>query len=195
VSPTNATPAHADATHPGRIELRLRELNQLFDSFDPAPFHEKDLDRDAEQYITSWAREFPRTAPLVFRLHLPSDQRQFDPEGTVQRAMHNYFTYRAGLARLELRHTLQQGRATLLVGVLFLAACMLARELLLRSLGEVEWLRFVEEGLLIVGWVAMWRPLELLLYDWWPIVHQKRIYENLARMRVEVHYTDGAATA
>jgi len=187
---TNATPSGADAAHPGRIELRLRELNQLFDSFDPAPFHEKDLDRDAEDFITSWAREFPLKVPLVFRLHLPGDQRQFDPEGTVQRAMQNYFTYRAGLARLELRRTLQQGRATLFVGVLFLAACMLARELLLRSFPGVEWLRFVEEGLLIVGWVAMWRPLELLLYDWWPVLHTKRIYENLARMQVEVIYTD-----
>ncbi|MBM3963286.1 MAG: hypothetical protein FJ306_15525 [Planctomycetes bacterium] len=48
-----------------RIALRLRELAQLFDSFDPAPFHEKDLDRDAEEFIVSWAREFPADAPLV----------------------------------------------------------------------------------------------------------------------------------
>ena len=104
--------------------------------------------------------------------------------------MQNYFTYRADLARLEVRHTLQQGRATLLVGVLFLATCMVARELL-ATFRTVEWLRFVEEGLLIVGWVAMWRPLELLLYDWWPVLRMRRIYENLARMRVEVLYTEG----
>jgi hypothetical protein len=51
-----------------------------------------------------------------------------------------------------------------------------------------EWLRFVEEGLLIIGWVAMWRPLELLLYDWWPQLRRKRTYDNLACMRVEVLY-------
>ncbi len=72
-----------------RIELRLRELNQLFDSFDPAPFHEKDLDRDAEEFIVSWAREYPPDAPLVFRLHLPRDQERWQPQQTVQNAIAN----------------------------------------------------------------------------------------------------------
>ena len=85
----------------GRIELRLRQLDQLFDSFDPAPFHEKDLDRDAEEFIVSWAREYAVDAPLVFRLHLPEDRRDADAERIVTDAVHNYFAYRADLARLE----------------------------------------------------------------------------------------------
>lgn len=172
----------------GRIELRLRELNQLFDSFDPAPFHEKDLDADAEEFITSWAGEYPPDAPLVFRLHLPADQRRFEPERIVTDAIRNYFTYRAGLARLEVRRTLQQGRATFAVGVLFLAICMGLRQLLREVTGGGEGWHVVEEGLLIVGWVAMWKPLDLLLYDWWPVRRRRRTFENLSRMRVEVQY-------
>ena len=171
----------------GRIELRLRELAQLFDSFDPAPFHEKDLDRDAEEFIVSWAREYPADTPLVFRLHLPADQRRLDPERTVQDAIANYFAYRAELSGLDVRRTLQQGRGSLVVGLAFLIACLLSRSVL-RSLQPHEWLRFLDEGLLILGWVAMWRPLELLLYDWWPVQRRRRTYENLARMRVEVLY-------
>jgi hypothetical protein len=174
---------------PGRIELRLRDVKQLFDSFDPAPFHEKDLDRDAEEFIVSWAREFPPDAPLTFRLHLPRDQQALEPERIVTDAVHNYFAYRAELARLELRRTLQQGRSSLVVGVLFLAACMALRELA-RTVSEADWTHFVQEGLLIIGWVAMWRPIELLLYDWWPPRRMRRTYENLARMRVEVSYSD-----
>jgi hypothetical protein len=179
----------ADAAGRARIELRLREVKQLFDSFDPAPFHEKDLDRDAEEFIVSWAREYPAGAPLVFRLHLPADQRRFEPERDVTAAVHNYFAYRADLARLELRRTLQLGRTSLVVGVLFLAACMGARELV-RGLGGGDWLHVVQEGLLIVGWVAMWRPIELLLYDWWPLRRMRRTYQSLARMEVEVVYAD-----
>ena len=48
-----------------RIEVRLRDLGQLFNTMDPSPFHEKDLDHDAEEFIESWAREFPADAPLV----------------------------------------------------------------------------------------------------------------------------------
>lgn len=175
--------------HRGRIELRLRELAQLFDSFDPAPFHEKDLDADAEEFITSWAREFPPDEPLVFRLHLPADQRRHEPERIVQDAVRHYFTYRSGLARLELRQALQLGRWSLVVGVVFLAACMTARALL-QGFVRADWGRVVEEGLLIVGWVAMWRPIELLLYDWWPLRRKQRTFTNLSRMQVEVVYSD-----
>lgn len=169
----------------GRIELRLRELAQLFDSFDPAPFHEKDLDRDAEEFIVSWAREYPPELPLQFRLHLPRDQERLSPERTVQEAIGHYFAYRAELARLELRRTLEQGRRSLLVGLLFLASCMALRELLL-GLGHGELQRVVAEGLLIVGWVAMWRPLEIFLYDWWPLRQRRRVYEKLSRAGVRV---------
>mgnify|MGYP003392134273 CR=1 FL=1 len=48
--------ANRDATA-GVIEVRIRELAQLFNSFDASPFHERDLDDDAENYIVSWARE------------------------------------------------------------------------------------------------------------------------------------------
>lgn len=186
----DAAPARGEA----RIELRLRELNQLFDSFDPAPFHEKDIDGDAEEFIVSWAREYRPGAPLVFRLHLPRDQERLEPQRTVQNAIEHYFTYRADLARLELRRMLQLGRRSLIVGVLFLAVCMVARALL-QHVGAEGWLRLLEEGLLILGWVAMWRPIELLLYDWWPVLRTKRTYENLARMRVEVVFSDGALPA
>ena len=172
-----------------RIELRLRELAQLFDSFDPAPFHEKDLDRDAEEFIVSWALEYPANAPLVFRLHLPRDQQRLEPERVVADAVRNYFAYRSGIARLDVRRTLQHGRQALLVGLLFLVACMGLR-VAWRSFGFGEWSRIVDEGLLILGWVAMWKPLELLLYDWWPGLRKKRTYDNLARMRVEVLYAD-----
>jgi hypothetical protein len=168
-----------------RIELRLRRLEQLFDSFDPAPFHEKDLDRDAQEFIVSWAREYPVDASLVLRLHLPADQRDDEAERVVTDAVHNYFAYRADLARLEFRRLLQQGRVSLVVGTLFLAACMAARAVV-RGAGGGDWLHVVEEGLLIVGWVAMWRPIELLLYDWWPLRRMRRTFSNLARMRVEV---------
>lgn len=180
VDPVPSTPG----SQPARIELRLRELKQLFDSFDPAPFHEQDLDGDAEEFIVSWAREYPVDAPLVFRLHLPRDQASLEPQQTVQQALGRYFTYRAELARLEVKRTLQQGRASLIVGVVFLVSCMLLRELV--SSASNDGMRVLQEGLLIVGWVAMWRPIELLLYDWWPLLRRRRTYENLARMRVEV---------
>ena len=44
----------ADVTssvQPDTIELELHDMMQLFDSMDPSPFREKDLDPDAEEFI------------------------------------------------------------------------------------------------------------------------------------------------
>ena len=45
-----------------KIEISLSRLSQLFNSFDPSPFHERDLDPDAEEYIVGSAEEVPRAA-------------------------------------------------------------------------------------------------------------------------------------
>jgi hypothetical protein len=44
----------------------------------------------------------------------------------------------------------------------------------------------VREGVLIGGWVAMWRPLEILLYAWWPIQRDARLYDRLGDMPVRI---------
>jgi len=44
----------------------------------------------------------------------------------------------------------------------------------------------VRQGLTIIGWVAMWRPLEIYLYRWWPVRRLERVYRNLSQMQVEV---------
>ena len=46
-----------------------------------------------------------------------------------------------------------------------------------------------DEGLLILGWVAMWRPIEVLLYDWWPLARRRTLLRRLATIPVEVRST------
>lgn len=60
---------------PGLIELRLANANQLINTMDPSPFHERDLDHDAEEFIVSWAREQSPDVSLRLRIVLkqPAD--------------------------------------------------------------------------------------------------------------------------
>ena len=39
-----------------KIEISLSRLSQLFNSFDPSPFHERDLDPDAKEYTVGIGR-------------------------------------------------------------------------------------------------------------------------------------------
>ena len=168
-----------------QIELKLREVSQLFNTMDPSPFHEKDLDHDAEEFIVSWAREFPLDEPVVLVLHLGALPQEQEPQPMIERAVHHYFAYRVELNRREFRHLMQDGRRSLLTGLVFLAACMTLSQFLVGA-GAGTFPSFARESLAIAGWVAMWRPMEIYLYDWWPVRRRRRILKKLSQMPVEV---------
>jgi hypothetical protein len=93
------------------IEIRLASLHQLFNSFDPSPFHERDLDQDAEDYIVESSDEFPLLTPLTLVIHLPADQVPSDTFN-LPLAIHNYFAYRLSESRRRLRFFLRDGRSS-----------------------------------------------------------------------------------
>jgi len=168
----------------GRIELVLREVNQLFNSLDPSPFRDRDLNRDAEEFIVSWAQEFPRGAPLSLTIHLEKMPAQ-DPTALMTDAVHNFFAYRAKLNRLAFRRLMDDGRTSLMVGLAFIAGCIAVRNLLLgRASGA--WASLVRESLTIAGWVAMWRPVQIYLHEWWPLWRRGRVLSRPSTMPVVV---------
>jgi len=151
---------------------------------DPSPFHERDLDDDAEEFIVGWAREFPRRDPVSLVVHVNQLPAHGNAEHLLETAVHNYFAYRAKLNRLEFRYLLKQGRTSLIIGLTFLAVCMITSQLLRRQ--EETLSIVIREGLIIAGWVAMWRPMEIFLYEWWPLRRKGRLYQKLSRMHVEI---------
>lgn len=176
--------AAPDLGHPHSIKLRLRDMSQLFNSMDPSPFLEKDLDDDAEEFIMSWAQEFPPGA--LVRLHIYLEQWPIeDPKELIRQSVHNYFAHRAKLSELEFRRLMKQGRTSLLIGLVFLASCLVIIQTLLH--GETgTWAGVLRESLTIAGWVAMWRPMQIYLYDWWPLRRKRQIYQKLSHMPVDV---------
>lgn len=172
------------ASHPARISLKLRELNQLFNSMDPSPFLDRDLDDDAEEFIVSSARELDAGHPFELTVHLgtaPDPQRAAETEPAVQ----HYFAARAELKHREFRLLLHRGHSVLAIGVLFLTSCLLLSRLV-GGLPPNQFAEVVRESLIIVGWVAMWRPLEIYLYDWWPLRQEWLRLRRLAHIRVRL---------
>jgi hypothetical protein len=174
----------ADGKTSRTIELEVRETKQLFNSMDPSPFRERDLDTDAEEFIESWAREFPADAALTLRVHLDQWPAE-DPTSLIGDAVHNYFAYRARQDDIEFRRLMQQGRTSMMIGLVFLACCLLVIKTLAGSSTDT-WAGVLRESLTIAGWVAMWRPMQIYLYDWWPVRRRGRIHKKLSLMPVEV---------
>jgi len=171
----------------GTIELRLSRVQQVFNSLDPSPFPDKDLDDEAVAFIVGWAEEFPRDTPLSLIIHLPEEERQRAADTRITEAIAEYFSYRRENELRRLRSLLRLGRRSALIGILFLALCNLASEGL-AALSDDPVSMLARQGLVIFGWVANWRPAEIFLYEWWPIRRRARLFDRLSRMPVELRF-------
>ena len=176
----NSAPDKADAV---AVELRLDRISRLYNSLDPAPFHEKELEAAADDYIVGSAEDAGRR-PIRLVIMLPGDELARPEAQHLAASIRHHFELRAASERRKLRAMWRQGRTALVIGVGFLAACLFARTLLFATASTLA--HYVAEGLLIVGWVAMWGPLDIFLYGWWPIRTQLRLFDRLSRLDVDL---------
>jgi hypothetical protein len=167
------------------IELRLNDINQLFNSMDPSPFREKDLDLQAEEFIIDWAREFHRHDPLCLTIHLEKTLNAGMNAQTIREAVRNHFRYRADQSLRQYEKLLREGWKNLVIGLTFLSLCLFLAQFLGRYGGNT-FVAILQEGLVIGGWVAMWRPMEIFLYSRWPIQRMQKLYTRLANMEVRL---------
>ena len=169
------------------IEVRVHALDQLFESMDPSPFHERDLSPSAEEYIVDSVKELHAkvAGALELRIHLDAPVAPAEVQA-VESAIRAHFARHALHLRRTVRELLRDGWRSLGIGIAFLVLFFLLGQIVIRIAGVNPWSTFARESLLIGGWVALWRPLEILLYAWWPIVRERRQYERLSRISVHV---------
>ncbi|MDP2411865.1 MAG: hypothetical protein Q8M26_16465 [Pseudolabrys sp.] len=168
------------------IAVRTRTIAQLFNSFDPSPFREKDLDAGVEEFLVSWVRELPPGARFNIVVHLPPEEASRPEAAGIGEAFAHYFHDRTEASENELRELFRIGRRSLAIGVGVLITCLIASQVFAAMIPNQTAARVVEESLIIVGWVANWRPIEIYLYDWLPIRRRIQLLRRVAQAPVRV---------
>jgi len=171
----------ADKVEAVAVELRLDRISRLYNSLDPGPFHEKDLEAAAEEYIVGSAEDLSGRA-LRLVIMLPESELARPEAAHIADSIRNHFAASERIEHRRLRRIAarphQPADRRRLHDRLFV------RELLVASETAVS--RVLDEGLVIAGWVAMWGPIDVFLYGWWPIASKRRLLARLARIDVEV---------
>lgn len=173
---------------PGLIGLSVANPNDLFHAFDPSPMVGRDLDDEVEQYILESALEAPQTRYQLV-IHAPEDKIGLAETAQIPDAIRQYFLYKLEVYQRHLRIRMLDGRRSLFTGLLFLAICwglgMVAMNQIPEPYGD-----FFREGLLIIGWVANWKPIEFFLYDRRPMVRQRNVLKALSEMAISIRHAD-----
>ena len=186
-APASAAPAA------GPITLRLASIAQLYHTLDPAPFREGDLATEAEAYILDWARELPAKQPLAIEILLPAAALGDPAAAQLGSSIRSFFAGRARSEQTAIRELFRSGRTALLIGLCILAACLVLAIRLGSAMGDGATARVLEESLVIIGWVAIWRPAEIFLYEWLPHARRRGLFRRLAEARVEIRADAEAA--
>src|SRR5258706_4373311 len=176
------------------IEVHVGELKQLFNAIDLSPFRDKDLDPKAEEFIVGWAKEFPGDATLALVVDLDREAGLPDEAAVLREAIHEFFSQRAQAYGRRLRELFRVGRTSLVIGLVALASAIALGDFLAGLMKGSRVGEIVRESFTIGGWVSMWRPLEIFLYDWWPIRDEARLSDRLAAMPVSLRYLYGQET-
>ena len=151
----------------------MEQIGSLFDAFDPFPVPSRDINPAVEDFIVGWARDLPADALVRIVVHTPAAEALGEAAKHAPAAFSHHFLARAQRMSGDIDELMRIGRMSLAIGLAVLGACVLLLRLLDQAFpGDVS--RFAQESLLILGWVANWRPIEIFLYDWWPLAQRRR---------------------
>jgi len=163
------------------VDVKINNIEQLFDNRDPAPFRERDLDPGLAEYLRDAAEDLAvaRTYRIVFWLENPC------PPGEIEQACHSHFADVLERIRRDRRRGRRTGQVALSLAVVLviglLSIAQLVANLVPGALGIG-----LKEGLVISSWVVMWRPIEVLIYDWIPVRHERRVLSKLLMASIDV---------
>ena len=164
------------------IHISLRSMSQLFESPGPLLSTPRAVHPLVLGAIEEQAGRAPRGSPL--KLIFQSPETTPDNPKEMNATIRDYFIFLAETYRREIQHVLHLGWIALVVGMCFLAVATAIAEVIHATI-QGRFLSNVASGLEIFGWVALWRPAELLLYEWMPVYRWGRLMERLAQATVE----------
>lgn len=175
------------------IEVGVKNSRQLFNERDPAPFRERDLDSQFVVYLVSAVEEFSLHTKIKIRI-LSSDEADLALENSLMigDAVRSYFRYESELTRSKQLKRNRSARYFFLIGVVVLIICSGLAQWIESAPLTPAIIKIGSGGFVILGWVAMWHPIEALLYDWWPIREQRQYFDKIALMDIEVVHSNRA---
>ncbi len=181
---------HQGSIPTAAIRLDVRSVDRLLNP-EASPFPGPRLDPEAGERILKMARSSPKATSFIVEFTVPA--ADLGREGEVRQALGVLAGEAMEDAQKELREIYRNGRVSLIVGFLAVAVLLGITELLLLVGGESATVKAITESLIIVYWVILWRPAELLLYEHFPARRRRKAAGALVRSQLRLIAKDGGA--
>jgi hypothetical protein len=168
------------------LDLHIVTSAQLFNSIDPAPFRERDLDPAVIAYMVEWVEESAGDGPLAIAVTIDQPSPDCDDPALVKAAIAENFRHLAAAKRREVSRLFRDGRISLVIGLGFVALAIAIGESIAHVISDERRAQIVADSAVIGAWVALWHPINIFLFDWWPLRRKAKLYDRLRAAEVRV---------
>jgi hypothetical protein len=169
------------------IVLQLRDRSDLVNP-NPSPLSGEVITPEAETYIIRKAKQLRAKEPIRLAIELPAPAANAVDNVDVGEAIIEHFRNAANMEAVDIRELFRNGWKALLMGLLMLSTCLFLAWFYTDRLPESRIPRILQESLVILGWVSMWRPIEIFLYEWLPLVRRRNLFLRLSDATVTVEH-------
>lgn len=173
--------------------MELENPQYLFDRKDPSPMRGRDLNEDVESYILDSLREIPPRFETSLKVTFRKGTAEQYDHKKVSEAIANYFKFSIYTLNLSFKHKIKRGFQALFVGLSFLFTCIYLSHFI-EDKKEIFW-NAVHEGLIVIGWVSMWHPVQIFLYEWWPIITEQKLTERAVNLDIQIEFLAESETS
>jgi|SRR6187399_918767 len=166
------------------IILELHDVDRLLIAPHSLFYGKRTLRPDAEELIIEEATNASSNDHIHLKIKLRKDEISRMDEITT--AIHQHFIYRREKSERELKKIFQLGWQSLLISIVFLGLLVSLTSVIIKLLPEGGLSITFREILIILGWVALWRPADFLLYEWRPFKREINLFRKLEQCKVEI---------
>jgi hypothetical protein len=145
---------------------------------------EAELPAISTEFLERHFQRAPGKEPWVLRI--TTKEATEEERKKLQAAITNYYSTQVQASHDALKLHWHTTRQMFLYGCIFLGLCLVLQQVFEQVLGE-SFPRIFSEGLIIIGWVAIWRPAEMLTYNWVPLVRRLKLQRKLSQLSVQLH--------
>jgi len=158
-------------TKPFCVGIHLERCEQMLHHDNHFANH--GLEQDAADFLLAEVKKCPIWKPMLLMIYLESLPNNIQKqESLLQAKVANFFEAEAKTTRLRTKRLLRRGTISFSISCIMFFVALVIKALLNRYLADVNGVNIVIQACDIISWVILWPPLNLLVFQWWPVAYR-----------------------
>ena len=162
--------------------IRVASIDELFWQFDARPLAERQVTADVRWHLLDEWERLRELEPSQLTVYAPAAERERTDERAVIKAIHSSLRSASGPLR-RVDPLSRQQRVAAWIGVAFLLASIVVSTAIGNTSDDLI-AESISQGVLVLGWVAVWAPAARFIVEVAPHVFNRRRYAEFAEIDV-----------